>query len=321
MALHSCDKSKEKTYTNTMKNIMIIDGNNIAMRNHHKLPDLKNQSGEPTGAIYGFFNTLLLLDKKFTPDEFIICWDGGRAAWRKELYPEYKANRIVSENADLFYRQLESIRRMCDMLNNVKTLHVIGYEADDLIACQVFGMKDYNNIKVYSSDEDFVQLIDFSVSVINPKNDEPTEVLKKYDCSPRHYLYAKCMAGDSSDNIFGFRGVGIPTALKFIKKINPATIHNLRDESVIAKASKAGKVIGQLTKETFLSIVMRNYSMMSLEYAASIADNTAIVNALRIGSFQEDALLEEFSRYNLTRHKERIQQFKNITHHANTTQE
>ena len=305
-----------------MKNIIIIDGNNIAMRNFHKLPELTNGAGEPTGAIYGFFNTLLSLDNKFKPDEFIVCWDGGRAAWRKELYPEYKANRVRSETADLFYPQLESIRRMCDMLDNVHTLHVIGYEADDLIAARVFALKEgYNNIKIYSSDEDFVQLVDFGVSVINPKNDEPTEVLKKYECSARHYLYAKCMAGDSSDNIFGFRGVGIPTALKFIKNFDPKTIHKLSSEEVLAKATKAGKAISQLTRETFSSIVMRNYNMMSLEYAASIADNEKILANLRVGSFQEDALLEEFSRYNLIRHKERIQQFKNITNHANTTQE
>lgn len=305
-----------------MKNTIIIDGNNIAMRNFHKLPELRNSAGESTGAIYGFFNTLLLLDNKFKPDEFIVCWDGGRAAWRKDLYPEYKANRVRSESADLFYPQLEVIRRICDMLNNVQTLHVIGYEADDLIAARVFALKEgYNNIKIYSSDEDFVQLVDFGVAVINPKNDEPTEVLKKYDCSARHYLYAKCMAGDSSDNILGFRGVGIPTALKFIKKINPASIHNLSSENVFKKAAKSGKVIGQLTRETFSSIVMRNYNMMSLEYAASIADNEKILASLRVGAFQEEALLEEFSRYNMTRHKERIQQFKNITNHANTTQE
>jgi DNA polymerase I len=305
-----------------MKNTIIIDGNNIAMRNFHKLPELKNNSGEPTGAIYGFFNTLLLLDNKFKPDEFVICWDGGRAAWRRELYPEYKANRVRSETADLFYPQLEAIRRMCGMLNNVQTLHVIGYEADDLIAARVFALKEnYQNIKIYSSDEDFVQLVDFGVSVINPKNDEPTEVLKKYDCSARYYLYAKCMAGDSSDNIFGFRGVGIPTALKFVKSINPSSIHGLSSDDVFAKAAKAGKAISQLNRETFSSIVMRNYNMMSLEYAASIADNEKILQNLTTGNFQEDALLEEFSRYNLTRHKERIQQFKNITNHANTTQE
>lgn len=305
-----------------MKNTIIIDGNNIAMRNFHKLPELRNKSGEPTGAIYGFFNTLLLLDNKFKPDEFLVCWDGGRAAWRKELYPEYKANRVRGETANLFYPQLEVIRRICDLLNNVNTLHVIGYEADDLIAARVFALKEsYNNIKIYSSDEDFVQLVDFGVSVINPKNDEPNELLKKYDCSARQYLYAKCMAGDSSDNIFGFRGVGIPTALKFIKKINPSSIHGLSSENVFKKAAKYGKVISQLNRETFSSIVMRNYNMMSLEYAASIADNEKILASLRAGSFQEDALLEEFSRYNLTRHKERIQQFKNITNHANPTQE
>jgi 5'-3' exonuclease len=305
-----------------MKNTIIIDGNNIAMRNFHKLPELRNKVGEPTGAIYGFFNTLLLLDNKFKPDEFIICWDGGRAAWRRELYPEYKANRVRSETADLFYPQLEAIRRMCGLLNNVQTLHVIGYEADDLIAARVFALKEnYQNIKIYSSDEDFVQLVDFGVSVINPKNDEPTEVLKKYDCSARLYLYAKCMAGDSSDNIFGFRGVGIPTALKFIKGINPSSIHGLSSEEVFSKAAKAGKAISQLTRETFSSIVMRNYNMMSLEYAASIAENEKILQNLTAGNFQEDALLEEFSRYNLIRHKERIQQFKNITNHANTNQE
>ncbi len=292
---------------------LIIDGNNIAMRNHFKLINLRNSKGKATGAIHGFLSTLLNLSEQHKPTSIVIAWDGGRAAWRRELYPDYKANRTGrdSEDSQAFFAQAADLRKICDHLD-ISTYHELGHEADDLIAYHTINSNDSSSVVIYSNDEDFVQLSSPSTKIFNPSTDRETSVLKsEYKCSALDYLFSKSIAGDSSDNIKGISGVGIKTALKVVRRIGPLSIHDLGSDRAIATYKASGKRWQDVTKDVFNNVILRNYHMMSLSYALTRLEKTP---APIVGNYDREKLLELLTEHELVRHVKQVDRFANLCH-------
>src|SRR5512134_63777 len=76
-----------------MKTLLLVDGSSYLYRAFHALPDLRDQQGEPTGAIYGVLNMLRRLHRE-TPADYSVCvFDAKGKTFRNEAYPEYKAHR------------------------------------------------------------------------------------------------------------------------------------------------------------------------------------------------------------------------------------
>jgi DNA polymerase-1 len=78
--------------------LMLIDGHSLAYRAFHALPVEKfsNPQGTPVNAVYGLCNMILSLIKEYEPSHIAVCFDVGRDTFRKQIYPEYKANRSAS---------------------------------------------------------------------------------------------------------------------------------------------------------------------------------------------------------------------------------
>ena len=71
-----------------------------------------------------------------------------------------------------------------------------------------------NNVTIVSSDTDFIQCINDSISLYNP-------VKKKYIDKPEYdYVLWKSLKGDASDNIVGFKGIGDKRAKKLCENKN-----------------------------------------------------------------------------------------------------
>src|ERR1700712_3742745 len=94
--------------------------------------DLTSPSGEPTKATFVFTQRLLNLIETRKPDYLAMVIDAGdETVFRKDIYPEYKANR--KSRPDDFLPQEERI------LSIVKDVGIPiyvkgGFEADDLMA-------------------------------------------------------------------------------------------------------------------------------------------------------------------------------------------
>ena len=98
-------------------NVLLIDCHSIAYAVFHAMGEL-DYHGRRTGVIYGFFNQILLLAKKFETNRFIFCWDSKKSV-RKLIYPNYK-NRTSNNTKELdtgeildreaFYQQLDELR-------------------------------------------------------------------------------------------------------------------------------------------------------------------------------------------------------------------
>ncbi|MDQ7083341.1 MAG: hypothetical protein Q9N34_10690 [Aquificota bacterium] len=58
-----------------MKTLHILDASSFIYRSYFALPPLKTKGGFPTGAIYGFFRTLLSIIKSERPEYLVVVFD------------------------------------------------------------------------------------------------------------------------------------------------------------------------------------------------------------------------------------------------------
>ena len=141
--------------------------------------------------------------KKFSAEfgEIIICNDG-RQYWRKDSFPQYKANRkkqrkSSSVNWNEFYDIMNVIHD--EILHNLpyKNLQINDAEADDIIA--IISKHNHTNEKILivSSDKDFQQLQRYS----NVYQYSPIKRDFLICEDPENFLLEHIIKGDSSDGV------------------------------------------------------------------------------------------------------------------------
>ena len=99
--------------------------------------------GSATGVIFGFIRTLMTLQENLRGDVITFAWDSDKRvkSYRKEVYPEYKANRTVEDKSEAD-KILDEIAK--PQFNEIreKVLPALGFdnifmqprlEADDII--------------------------------------------------------------------------------------------------------------------------------------------------------------------------------------------
>lgn len=205
-----------------MPTLALLDGHSLAYRAFYALPpDLATGSGQVTNAVYGFTSMLIKLLGDHAPEGLVVAWDAGRATFRSESFPEYKANR--ASTPDLFRSQLPLIREVLDAMQ-ITQVEYPGYEADDVIASLVrqAGRGGWE-VLVVTGDRDSFQLVTGDVRVVYTRRGitdtvvvDPAWVEKKYGVRPDQYLDYASLRGDTSDNLPGVPGVGEKTAARLL---------------------------------------------------------------------------------------------------------
>ena len=111
--------------------VYLVDLSSYLLRAYHAVAPLSSPSGEPTHAVHGTVTMLERLFRERKPALLAIAMDSARATFRRELYPEYKANRPPAPD-DLRVQ----IRRAEELIEawGLATFKQEGVEADDLIA-------------------------------------------------------------------------------------------------------------------------------------------------------------------------------------------
>lgn len=207
--------------------MILVDYSQVALSNILSFQrELKGSESEIKNLIrHVTLSTLKSYKKKYGKEygELVICCDG-RKYWRREFFPNYKANRKKArDNSDLdwtlIFDTLSMIRDEIKQNFPYKVLHLERAEADDIVA--VLAKWSQNNgliqqglveepqkILVVSSDGDFIQL---------QKYDNITQwspIQKKYVKATRKELHEKTIthivkAGDdgipnilSNDDVF-----------------------------------------------------------------------------------------------------------------------
>lgn len=206
--------------------IYLIDGTSICYRSFFAIK-LATSAGFPTGAIYGFFQTLKKLTDKYNPVYMGICFDVSRKTFRQEKFKEYKIQRPPLPDA--LKAQIPIIKKLIDLMG-ITLVEKEGFEADDIITTITNAAKKKGNPTVIvTSDKDMYQLLDKDkVTIYNPGTDKminDDDFEKEFGFVPSLIVDYLSLAGDSSDNIPGARGIGKVGATKLIKRFK--TIENI----------------------------------------------------------------------------------------------
>lgn len=206
------------------KRLVVIDGKSVFYRGYYAMPYLSTKDGTPTGGVYGFAVMALEVLKKMEPDYVCVAWDKAKTSInrRREIYPEYKANRKPAP-AD-FYEQIPLLHQLLEAFG-IPIYEIDDHEADDIMAtfATQASTKGYETILV-SSDHDLLQLINDDVVVATLKKGlthidyfDPKRFKERYKMTPTQFVDYKSLRGDPSDNLPGVAGVGEKTAIKLIE--------------------------------------------------------------------------------------------------------
>lgn len=207
-----------------MKKLLLVDGNALIHRAFHALPELTDRQGNLVNAVYGFTSAILSAFSKIQPEYAAVTFDVGRKTFRNELYDKYKATRPDTDEG--LAKQFVPVRKITKALN-IPTYGIEGYEADDLIGTLSKEAKKHSALEVIilTGDNDAMQLVDNRVRVYtfgrgmsDTRLFGPDEVRAKYGLSPDQIVDFKALAGDSSDNIPGVKGIGGKTATTLLQK-------------------------------------------------------------------------------------------------------
>ena len=132
--------------------------------------------------------------------EIVLTYDS-RAYWRKQIFPQYKANRKKNRESDgkdwnSIFEVLNQIKDEIREFLPYKVVETYGAEADDVIATLC---KHYQNekIMIVSGDKDFIQLQKYN----NVKQYSP--ITKKHINGVDAVVYIKehILKGDKSDGV------------------------------------------------------------------------------------------------------------------------
>ncbi len=197
--------------------VYLLDISFFIFRAYHALPPLNTSAGLPTNAVHGVSAMLEKLIRESRPRYLGACFDTSRATFRRELFPDYKANRLEPDPE--LRAQFPYVRRLIAALE-IPVLDREGFEADDILAtlAQRYEAEGFEVVLV-TGDKDLMQCVTDHVSLLDPMRDLTVgrkEVFEKFGVDPEAVPDVLGLMGDSSDNIPGVRGIGPKTASALI---------------------------------------------------------------------------------------------------------
>ena len=180
-------------------------------------------SGLNTSALFGFVNGIMAVLKDLAPTHAVLAMDPDGKTFRHEAYPAYKAGREkmpedLAANIPYAFEVAEAL--------NIPVVRVSGYEADDVIGTLAVRAEaeGFGSIYVVTPDKDAAQLVTSRIKLFRPgRGSAPFEVLGADEVKahwhlsdPRQMIDYLALAGDSSDNIPGVKGIGEKSAVNLL---------------------------------------------------------------------------------------------------------
>ena len=262
---------------------LVIDTYALSFRALYGYPNLTNFKGEPTSVIIGFFKQFL--SRVHAIEEYypIFVTDSpGSSDTRKQLYPDYKANRTAAEPS--FYEQVDFILELGELIGTVYKQP--GYEADDLAGAFVEKYKDNNEITLLTVDADWLQLLQKNVRVIQLKTNgrhilwDADLFFAENKIAPKQLISLKALVGDGSDNIPGVPGIGNTTGIELLREFD--SVDDIYAN--IVKVTNKRKIQEKLIANQ--ELVMRNKQLVTL--------NTNLDNMAEPATKITDEVIDKF---------------------------
>jgi len=232
----------------TEQTLLLVDGSSFLYRAFHALPDLRNQEGEPTGAIYGIVAMLrrLRTDGKLGggASHGAVVFDAPGRTFRDDWYEQYKANRKAMP---------EDLAKQIPVIHDVvralgwPLLMIEGIEADDVIGtlAEQAHRRRLNTV-ISTGDKDLAQLVGDHVVLVNtmtsrggpPERLDRDGVVAKFGVPPERIVDYLSLVGDAVDNVPGVDKVGPKTAVKWLEQYGSL-------DGIVANAASIGGAVGE----------------------------------------------------------------------------
>ena len=259
-----------------MYTTLLIDGNSLLKTGFHGVKNMYNGT-DHIGGLYHFLNTLRKQIDINLANKVVVFWDGkNNYTPRREIDPNYKLNRVgntTSEERESFNRQQNRVRQYLEELY-VRQAYFDYCEGDDCLAeyCRV---SSDENIIVFTSDRDILQLISPKVSVYILSlhkifRNGGLVPLNKVDIPHENVRVVKTICGDSSDNIFGIKNVGVKSLVNIAPKILTEEVM-VNDIINIIKSkdkinNRENNILKGITKEGEFGVktLKRNYEIIGM---------------------------------------------------------
>lgn len=208
-----------------MKKIVLIDAMAIAYKAYFAFitRPLRTKSGEPTSAIFGFFNQLFRYLEEIKPDSVIVAFDSKEKTLRAERFEQYKANR--AEMPEELIPQIGKIKEILEAMA-IPVFAMPKIEADDIIGTMSrLAEEDGYAVYMVSPDKDYFQLVTQNAFLVRPgiKGEDfdiydVASAKQKLEIEPSQMIDYLALIGDKSDNIPGVAGIGEKTAIPLIQQ-------------------------------------------------------------------------------------------------------
>lgn len=139
-------------------------------------------------------------------DNYIICCFSSKNNWRKEIYPEYKANRKDKPKPELLNDCIEYLK------NKYPAFHLPRLEADDVMGILA---TTHTDSVIVSTDKDMKTIPKVKIFNYNKEEDHTFETT---DRSAYIFHMTQTLTGDPTDGYAGIPGIGPKKAEAIIEQ-------------------------------------------------------------------------------------------------------
>ena len=231
-----------------MKKLFLVDAYALIFKYYYAFlgRPMRNRAGMNTSVVFGFVKFLRDIQKRERPDLLGVAFDPKGGSFRREVFPEYKANR--AETPEDILLSVPYVKRVLEAMC-IPILEVEGYEADDVIGTlSQKGVEAGYEVFMVTPDKDYGQLVRDNCKIYKQKGADGSIEIVDRDSIREKYgiddpvLVRDILAlwGDASDNIPGVPGIGEKSACKLVQEWG--TVENILDNVSKIRGKQGEKI-------------------------------------------------------------------------------
>ena len=272
--------------------LYLIDGHSAVYKYHfaYAKNPLRTTAGVDVSAIYGLSKLIATLLINYPVTHMAVIFDPPYRTWRKDFYPEYKANRKHPDDITAQFEMAYHLVKTWGIYTNAFR----PLEADDVIGilakqAEAKGM----SVRIASKDKDFAQLVTEKIQLIDlgksVGQDAATIIDREgvkthWGVYPEQIVDYLSLVGDTTDNVPGVKGIGEKGAADLLQ--SHGTIEGIYEAlPTLPKGQKARKASLEASKD----ILERNRKLITL---ATHYGLPVTVEDLKIKAIHNNALFE-----------------------------
>ena len=258
----------------TDRPILLCDMMNVFTRAYSVDPSMSSHAYQ-IGGVTGTLKTVARLCRELNPSRIIVAWEGGGSTARRKLYSEYKTNRkqgklnrfYEDDIPDTEENKVQQVQILVGILKYLPIcqVYVQDAEGDDVISHLCRRFRNEKKI-IASSDRDFYQLLDDNTEIYSlhkKKIVRTSDIKDEFNISPQNFALAKCLCGDTSDNIPGIKGLGFKTVAKKFPILCEDRAIIVDELMLYAHARKDEKIFKNVVENE--QTIRRNWNLIYLD--------------------------------------------------------